>query len=233
MIGTAPLVIRQVGLINRSHVHAKPLPDRWPRMRHSGDGVFTPHFPAEIDGANCAASDHLTFNKVRNWRVTTGEFDPYDLYSSTLKRSTPVNAVIFQVLPTISLNTSYNVAITGSCTVAFNSTTQQWGDGSTSNAKTFTSTGGWNIHFYSGAPTTISVFFNNNSDYLEHIQFREGTLTSPGDNLILNTSFDEIDSHFYDIESWYEDSKDNVSVPTDTLGWLEGFNDSQIFTVFE
>ena len=233
MIGTDPLVIRQVGLINRSHVHVKPLPDRWPRMRHSGDGVFTPHFPAEIDGALCAGNDHLTFNRVREWQVTTGEFDPYELYEGTLMRGKSTNTVVRQSLPVLSLNTAYSVAITGSCTVAFNSTTQEWGDGSTSNAKTFTSTGGWNIHFYSGAPTTISVFFNNNSDYLEHIQFREGTLTSPGDDLISNTSFDQVDTHFYDIEGWYEDSKDVVSVPTDTLGWLEGFNDSQIFTVFE
>lgn len=233
MIGTAPLVIRQVGLINRSHVHAKPLPDRWPRMRHSGDGVFTPHFPAGIDSALCAGNDHLTFNRVLDWQVTTGEFDPYELYNTTLKRGKSTNTVVRQTLSTVSLNTSYSVAITGSCTVAFNSTTQQWGDGSTSNAKTFTGTGGWNIHFYSGAPTTISVFFNNNSDYLEQIRFREGNLSSPGDDLLTNTSFEQINTHFYDIEGWYEDSKDNISVPTDTLGWLEGFNDSQIFTVFE
>lgn len=237
MIGTAPLVVRQVGLINRSHVHAKPLPARWPRMRHDGDGVFTPHFPAEINNDGCAANDHLTLNKIPHWYVCNGEFDPFYLYDGTLSRGVPSSTMACQDLTTNDIQTGfYSVALSGAATVVFGGTSTTfswWGDqgaGNTGNDVRIED-GFANVAFGVSAPHTIGVRLDNNTDRVEAITMTYMEAT-PNVQKLKNHSFDSA-VYFYDIEGWYEDSKDTAIVPTNTLGWLEGFNDSQIYTIFE
>ena len=238
MIGTAPLVIRQVGLINRSHVHAKPLPARWPRMRHDGDGVFTPHFPAEINNDGCAANDHLTFNRVTDWYVCAGEVDPFMLYDSQLQRSVASNTQICQDLTTVDIHTGhYRVALSGSATIVFGgtNTTYSWfsgqGDGNTGNTIRLQD-GFADVSFGVSAPHTIGIRLDTNDDNVDAIELIDVHET-PNIQVLKNNMFEQSDVYFYDIEGWYEDSKDTTVVPANTLGWLEGFNDSQIYTIFE
>lgn len=238
MIGTAPLVIRQVGLIDRSHVHAKPLQAKWPRMRHDGDGVFTPHFPAEINNDGCAANDHLTYNKIPHWYVCNGEFEPVSLYEGTLQRNIDSYSQACQDLTNSGIQTGYyRIALSGAATVIFGGTTTTyswWGDQGENNTGSDVriEDGYANVAFGVSTPHTIGVRMDNNTDQVEAITMTYMEVT-PNEQVIKNHSFEEVDVYFYDIEGWYEDSKDTTVVPTDTLGWLEGFNDSQIYTVFE
>ena len=238
MIGTAPLVIKQVGLINRTHMRITPLPSKWPRMRHDGDGYFTPHFPASIIDDGCISDDHLTYNKLPHWYVSTGEFEPYTLHDGSLRRNTGNNAMVCQDLTTTGIVNGYHrVALSGSATIVFGgtTTTYSWWDaqGAGNTGNTVRLEDGYaNVAFGVSPPHTIGVRMDNNDDQVDEI-----TLTymevSPGVQLLENNSFEESDVYFYDIEGWHEDSKDTTIVPLNTLGWLEGYNDSQIFTVFE
>jgi len=238
MIGTAPLVIRQVGLIDRSHVHAKPLQAKWPRMRHDGDGNFTPHFPAEINNDGCAANDHLTYNKIHDWYVCTGEFDPYSLYEGVLKRLISNNTQVCQDLTSsgIVVGEHYRVSLSGSGTISFGGTNTvcTWmyaAAGNTGNSIRLED-GTADITFGVAPPDTIAIKLDNNSDEVYSISMLD-VHENPAVEMLQNTTFNEIGTYFYDIEGWYEDTKDTDLVPTNVLGWLEGFNDSQIYTVFE
>lgn len=238
MIGTAPLVIRQVGLINRSHVHARPLQARWPRMRHDGDGTFTPHFPAEISNDGCAANDHLTLNKVVGWYVCAGEVEPVALYDGSVRRNVSSNTQICQDLTNSGIHTGhYRVSLSGSGTVIFGgtTTTYSWfgdqGSGNTGNSVRLQD-GSADVSFGVTAPHTIAIRLDNNTDQVDAIELLDVHET-PNLQLLTNNSFEQSDVYFYDIEGWYEDSKDTTIVSTTTLGWLEGFNDSQIYTIFE
>lgn len=238
MIGTAPLVVKQVGLINRTHMRATPLPSKWPRLRHDGDGVFTPHFPAEINMDGCAANDHLTYNKIPHWYVCAGEFEPYALHDGSLLRNVNSASMVCQDLTNSGLSTGYyRVALSGAATVIFGGTTTTyswWGDqGAGNTGNTVQIEDGYaNVAFGVSTPHTISVRMDNNNDQVDAI-----TLTymevNPTEQVLKNYSFEDSDMYYYDIESWYEDSKDTTIVPSNTLGWLEGFNDSQIYSVFE
>jgi len=230
MIGTASLVIRR-GTINRSHVIAAPLPAKWPRMQHDGDGVFTPHFPASIENDGCAANDHLTFNKLESWYVCTGEFEPYSLFDASLRRNISLNTQACQSLTDsgVALG-NYRLSLSGSATVVFGGTTTTygWSDGSSVNSKRLQN-GFIDVSFGVSPPTTIGIRLDNDNDTVEAISLKD----TQNVEFISNSKFESASVYFYDIESWYADSEDTNLVPTNTLGWLEGFNDSQIFTVFE
>lgn len=227
MDGTTPLIINRVGVINRTHAFAKPMVHGHPRLRF-GDGFPVPGFPRLFMTDICTGSDHLTLTKIQDWQVTSGEFDPFDLFGSVLKRHTNANAQATQQLDNIQTGVTYSISVSGTGVVSFTApigTTYSWGVNHNTFAdetKTVTFTG--------GAPTAISIKLENNSHEIDAISMTEQNTTT---ELITNMDFVNTEEQFYDIESWYVDSEDERIVPHTTLGYLQGFNDTQIFTIFE
>lgn len=233
MIGVSPLTFNRGAYIQTNLIAAPPT-GKWPPLVQDG-GIFTPNTVEEIAGDFCAVTDHLTYNVVTDWTVTTGVFDPYDLFDGTLRRNTTSDAVVIQTLPALQTGVNYCVSVSSSgfCNITFNSGSITWGDGSTSNTKIFTSNGSNSVSF-STAPTTISIRLTQNSSEVYSISVKQGTCANTtGSEMLTNPSFENVISILYDIETWYQESADPNEVPTNTLGWLEGYNTGQLFTVFE
>lgn len=233
MIGISPLTFNR-GAYIQTNLVATQLTGRWPPLVQDG-GIFTPNAVEEITDDFCTVTDHLTYNIVTDWTVTTGVFDPYELFDGTLKRNTVSDALVIQTLPTIQTGVNYCVSVSSSgfCNITFNSGNMSWSDGSTSNTKIFTSNGANSVSF-STAPTTISIRLTQNNSEIYNISMKQGTCANiTGAELLANPSFENVESRLYDVETWYLDSQDPEEVPTNTLGWLEGYNTSQLFTIFE
>ena len=233
MDGTTPLVFNRVGMINRTHVFAKPVQQYWPRLQYDA-GYPKPHFPRMIDTDMCVGDNHITLHKVNNWSVTSGSFDPISLYTTMLQRDTNDNAQTTQTLSGLSTNTTYNISLTGDATISFSggTGTQYSWNGSAAgftNSIIFSDNSA-TVSFTNDTPDVISVKLNNNTQTVSKILMINNTT---GQNIVRNSDFSVVDEHFYSIEEWYSDSFDNNIVPTDTLGYLQGFNDALIFSIFE
>ena len=230
MIGSEPLVVKQA-TVNGGMIVAKPelLPRRWPLLVQYG-GVFVLNTIQEITSDFCAVSDHLTYNRVTDWSVGTGVFDPYELYDGVLQRYTASNASINQDLPTtIQTNTTYRVTVSGQATVGFTGSGFTWGDSSTGNSFVFDNSD--QTITFQNKPTQIFILLTSNSDKVYSVSLSGSDVGKADYEHVVNRTFDQVESELYDIESWYDESPSTVS--TDVLGWLEGYNSSQLFTVFE
>jgi len=85
------------------------------------------------------------------------------------------------------------------------------------------------VTFTGTPPTGISIQMQDNVDEIQSISI---TLESTDEEVLVNGDFTDIEVQFYDIESWYGDAYSGI-IPRDALGWLQGFNDSIIYTIFE
>lgn len=230
MIGTEPLVVKQT-TVNGGVIVARTdlLPRRWPLLVQYG-GIFVLNTIQEIADDFCAVTDHLTYNRVTDWSVGTGVFDPYELYDGVLQRNTTTNASVNQDLPTnMQTNTTYRVTVSGQAIVGFTGSGFTWGDNSTGNSFVFDNSD--QTITFTNKPTQIFAILTSSSDKLHSISL-SGDVSGKADyEHIVNRTFDQVNSELYDIESWYDESPSTVS--TNVLGWLEGYNTSQLFTVFE
>ena len=230
MIGTEPLVVKQT-TVNGGVIVARTdlLPRRWPLLVQYG-GIFVLNTVQEITNDFCAVSDHLTYNRVTDWSVGTGVFDPYELYDGVLQRYTTTNASVNQDLPTtMQTSTTYHVTVSGQATVGFTGSGFTWGDGSTGNSFVFDNSD--QTIAFQNKPTQIFILLTSDDDRVYSVSLSGDQSGVDNYEHVVNNTFDQIESELYDIESWYDESPTSVS--TDVLGWLEGYNDSQLFTVFE
>ena len=230
MIGTDPLVVKQT-TVNGGMIVASPglLPRRWPLLVQYG-GIFVLNTVQEITDDFCAVTDHLTYNRVSDWSVGTGVFDPYELYDGVLQRYTTSNASVNQDLPTtMQTGTTYRVTVSGQATVGFTGSGFTWGDGSTSNSFVFDNSD--QTITFANKPTQLFILLTSNSDKVYSVSLSGSDVGKADYEHVVNNTFDQVESELYDIESWYDESPSTVS--TDVLGWLEGYNTSQLFTVFE
>ena len=229
MDGTSPLLIKQIELINRTHVLARPVDSPWPDMGYIKDGVTypLPGFPRLFMDDGCSGLDHITYNVVNDWKVHAGVLSPSELRLTRLKQHGDMAAQIKQQITGLSTGTAYDITVTGKAEITFGGpadTAYSWGT---------------NTHVVDNE--TVSVTFSNNTpdmivvkifsaaDVVESVSVTDDQNVE----ILVNTGFNTIDRHFYDIESWYTDSYDLQTVPSDTLGWLEGPFPDQIFTIFE
>lgn len=227
MDGTTPLIINRVGVINRTHAFASPMIHGHPRLRF-GDGFPVPGFPRLFMTDICTGSDHVTLTKIQDWQVTSGTFDPFHLFGGMLRRNENTNTQATQQIDNLQTGVTYTISVTGTGVVSFTApfgTSYSWG-ANHNNFQNESKT----VQFTGGAPTSISIKLENNTHEIDAISMQAANSTT---ELITNMDFVNVEEHFYDIESWYVDSEDERIVPRDTLGYLQGFNDTQIFTIFE
>ena len=223
MDGTNALVIDRVRLIDRAHFRAYPVPVGWPRLF---ENATNPHFPRFFMRDICTGSDHVTLTTVANWKVTSGTFDPFQLYGHKLKQYENLNTITTQTLDNLQTGIQYNITVNGTGIVSFSGTPgtlYSWGrNNQRFNNDTKT------IEFLGSAPRNISIKVES-GDIVSEISMTD----SSGVEYIVNKDFTQHEKHFYDIEGWFVDSEDKDIIPDTLLGYLQGFNDSQIFTIFE
>lgn len=228
MDGTSPLIVNRVQVINRTHMFAAPMQSYWPPLQFDRDAYPVPGFPRLFMTDICTGSDHITFHQLDDWTVTAGVFDPFDLYANVLSRYSGVNAQATQQLPQLSTGVTYQISVSGDVVVSFSGgsgTQYSWN----TNSKTITDQQ-VDVTFTTDTPDVISVKFNNNTQQLDAITM---TNMSTNEQVLSNSDFTQTHEHFYDIEGWYVDSADPTTISPDTLGYLQGFNDVQLFTIFE
>ena len=229
MDGTNPLLIKQIKLINRTHVMARPLESAWPELGYIKDGVTypLPGFPRLFMDDGCSGLDHITYNVVNDWKVHAGVLSPRELRLTRLKQHGDMAAQIKQQITGLSTGITYKITTVGRCEIMFSGPadiTYSWG----TNTQVIDNET-VNVTFTNNTPDVIIVKLLSGDDVVESVSITDAQETE----VLKNTGFNTINRHFYDIESWYTDSYDLQTVPTDTLGWLEGPFTDQIFTIFE
>lgn len=221
---TKRLIFKQCGVINKVSIRAVIEPEKHPPKGAGIDGGY----PRILDLDICTGSDHITYNKINNWSVTQGTFDPFSLFDATLKRLEAVTTEVTQAGVSFTLDT-YSVKLAGKGSISFTGGSgYNWSTGNTTNAETIDNDE-VTVTFTGTPPTGISIQMQNNIDEIQSISI---TLESTDEEVLVNGDFTDIEVQFYDIESWYGDAYSGI-IPRDALGWLQGFNDSIIYTIFE
>ena len=221
---TKRLIFKQCGVINKVSIRAAIEPEKHPPKGAGIDGGY----PRILDLDICTGSDHITYNKINNWSVTQGTFDPFSLFDATLKRLEAVTTEVTQAGVSFTLDT-YSVKLAGKGSISFpGGSGYSWSTGNTTNAETIDSDE-VTVTFTGTPPTGISIQMQNNVDEVQSISV---TLESTDEEVLVNGDFTDIEVQFYDIESWYGDAYSGI-IPRDTLGWLQGFNEDIIYTIFE
>ena len=222
---TRRLIISRVGVIKGVSAKAELKPQQHPPVGPYGS---THAYPRQFDTDICTGSDHITYNRVKHWSVTSGVFDPFSRSDAILKR---LNSVDTETAQTgLSLDTgTYQIGLTGAGIIQFhNGGSYSWGSGSLVHGERLVDQN-TTVTFINQAPDSISLKLINSVDEIVAISLKN----SAGEEMLLNGTFDDVEEHFYDIDAWYTASTETDRIPTDVLGWLQGYNDSLIYTVFE
>jgi hypothetical protein len=218
---TRKLIIKQVGVIRKITVKSEIQPDRHPvepPKRHTRD----------IFSTGCGVEDHITFAMITSWSVNDGVFNPQALYQSKLKQHNQHAAEVVQSLPELSPGT-YQLTIVGSAVVSFeNGGTYSWSKGSQTNEE-LVQDETVSITFNTSAPDTIKLALRNQNHVVDSVSMKDASDNSH----IQNGQFTEMETHFYDLQSWFIASVDPKVIPPDTLGYLQGYNEHELYTVFE
>lgn len=219
---TKKLLIKQIGLVRQ--VGAK---SEIKKIEHPPSEIS--HYPRVPDTDICTGSDHLTFVTVSDWSAVSGVFDPFSLSEAVLKRLNSTDAETTQSSLSLEVDTTYQLGLTGAGLIIFeNGNNYEWGTGALGNSEMMnnqTTT----VVFRGSAPDKITIKLVTDDQQIEAI-----SLTDPeGNEIIRNNDFINATTHFYGINAWYVATKDERIVPRDTLGYLQGFNDDMIYTVFE
>lgn len=214
------LIIKQVGVIKKVGAKAELEPE--PHPKHA-----TNHYPRDIFSDVCVGANHLTFTIISGWTVQEGVFEPRGLKTSVLKRLNNTAATTIQKV--LGLNPGlYQLTVDGTARVMFdNGGTYAWGTGSMSNQDILTNET-TTVRFNNKAPDTIKIRLENEEHQVNSISLKN----EQGVEQLINNDFTEIETHFYDVESWWVASLDERMVPRDTLGFLEGFNEFNLYTIF-
>ena len=105
---TKRLIFKQCGIITGMSVRAALEPEKYPPKGNGIDGGY----PRILDLDICTGSDHITYNKINNWSVTQGTFDPFSLFDATLKRLEAETTEVTQAGVRFTLDT-YSVKLAG------------------------------------------------------------------------------------------------------------------------
>lgn len=223
---TKRLIIKQVGVIGKTGITAALEPVMHPPRGNGIDGGY----PRLIDVDICTGSDHITYNKINNWSVANGLFDPFSLFDATLKRLKSVDTEATQSGLSVTTGT-YVVTLTGEGTISFTGGSgYSWSTGSLTNSEHLNNQSAIITFAGNSTPASVSIVMKNDTDMVTRLSMvKQG---SPDDELIINGDFTDVTSHYYDIEGWYTAVLSN-NIPLDVLGWLQGFNETVIYGVHE
>lgn len=197
------------------------------KVEHPPTGIS--HYPRVPDTDICTGSDHLTYTRVDDWSVVSGVFDPFSLHQAILKRLNSVDTETTQSGLSIEIDTTYQLSLTGAGLIIFeNGNNYEWSTGGLSNSELINNQT-VSVTFRNTAPDKINIRLVTDDQQVQAI-----SLTDPqGVEIIRNNDFTRVETHFYDTNAWYVAALDERMVPKDALGYLEGFNDSFIYTIFE
>lgn len=218
---TKRLVLKQVGLIRQTNARAELEP-----IGHPAPGGG--HYPRDLQTDQCVGVDHLTYTFVTDWRVSAGTFDPFSLYNAILKRLNSVNTEVTQ--SGLSLNVAtYNISLTGAGLIIFNSGGDyEWSTGGMTNQDRLVDESA-TVTFKSNTPASVTIRLENDTDEVSALSITD----SNGVEQLLNPDFNQIEEHFYDIDSWHDAVEYPGIIPPDVLGYLQGYNEHILYTVFE
>lgn len=218
---TKRLVIKQVGLIRQTSARAELEP-----IGHPAPGGG--HYPRDFLTDQCVGVDHLTYTIITDWQVSAGTFDPFSLYNAILKRLNSVNAEVTQ--SGLSLNVAtYNISLTGAGLIIFNGGGDyEWSTGGMTSQDRLVDQSA-TVTFKSTTPTSVTIRLENDADEVSALSITD----SNGVEQLLNPDFTQTEEHFYDIDSWHDAVEQPEIVPPDVLGYLQGYNEHILYTVFE
>ena len=218
---TKRLVIKQVGLIRQVGARAELEP-----IGHPAPGGG--HYPRDLLTDQCVGVDHLTYTIITDWHSTAGTFDPFSLYNAILKRLNSVNAEVTQSGLSLNVDT-YNISLTGAGLIIFNGGTDyEWSTGGMTSQDRLVDQSA-TVTFKNIAPTSVTIRFEHDVDEVSAVSITD----SNGVEQLLNSDFTQQEEHFYDIESWHAAAESPGIVPPDVLGYLQGYNEHILYTVFE
>ena len=151
--------------------------------------------------------------------------------SSILKRLNGNDAEITQPGLSLDINKLYHINLTGAGIISFQTDGGcLWSSGALGDSEFIDSTT-VTVQFTTIAPIGINILSDSNSTDISAISLKE--VDGDGTELLSNPGFSDYYEHFYDVEGWYRavDSGDTIDI--DALGWLAGYNDHNIYTIFE
>ena len=219
---TKKLIIKQIGLVRQ--VGAK---SELRKLEHPPSEIS--HYPRQPDTDICTGSDHITYTRIDDWSVVTGVFDPFSLSDAILKRLNSEDTETTQSSLSLEIDTTYQLGLTGAGLIIFEGgSNYEWSSGSLSNMEMLTDQT-VDVVFRNTAPTAISIRLITQTQEVTNISLKN----PQGVEMIRNNDFTQVETHFYDVNAWYVAAHDERMVPKNVLGYLEGFNDSFIYTVFE
>ena len=180
---------------------------------------------------SCIAEIFLTLNVIDDWVVHRGILEPNFLSSNILRKLfDTMNTSIKQELPSIETDTVYEVQLTGKGTVQFEGTGgYKWSTASSQDSESLDNET-VDITFIDRVPTHIKIILNSADDNVGGISVRG---KSTKDDIIRNGDFDSITSTQYSLNEWRSASSTPGFIPLNSLGWLNGFNESEIYTIFD
>lgn len=215
------LIIKQVGVIKQVAAKAELEPTPHPKQAQT-------HYPRDFLQDACVGANHVTFTIITGWTVEEGVFEPRGLYQSILKRLNDTAATTVQKVLGLS-PTTYQITVQGSARIEFdNGGTYEWGTGSITNSDVVTNRT-TTVKFSGQVPDTIKIRLESNDQQVSSISLKN----EQGVEQLINNDFTQVETHFYDVESWWVASLDERMVPRNTLGFLEGFNEYNLYTLFE
>lgn len=218
---TKRLILRQVGLIRQTSARAELEP-----VGHPAPGGG--HYPRDFETDQCVGVDHLTYTIIPHWQNTSGVFDPYSLYNAILKRLDSVEAEVTQSGLGLNVGT-YNISLTGAGLITFHDGGDyEWSSGSMIKQERLVDQSA-TVIIKSTAPTSVTIRLENDIDELSAISITDNN----GVEQLINHDFTQFEEHFYDIDSWHDAAIHPEIVPTDVLGYLQGYNQHILYTVFE
>lgn len=219
---TKKLIISRVGVIRQVSAKAELEPVNHPK-------ADVGHYPRTFLQDTCVGANHLTYVKVNSWRVSAGVHDPYSLRDTTLKRLNNTDSEATQTDLDVSVG-AYTISLTGTGKIIFNGGDQvEWGTGSLTQDEIL-SDETTTVEFKGArAPQSVTICLTTDTQQVSKIEL----IDTHSIQKIMNPEFNQVETHFYDVESWWVASLDPEIVPPDVLGYLEGFNEYTLYTVFE
>lgn len=218
---TKKLIISKVGVIRQIAVKSELEPVQHPK-------AATGHYPRDFMSDACVGANHLTFVIVNEWNVTTGTHDPYSLKNAVLKRLNNTVSEVTQTGLGVTVGT-YSIALTGAGLIIFNDGGDyEWSTGAITKQERLVNQTA-TVKFKNKSPQSITIRLENDADEVSAVTLS----SSAGSQQIVNYDFTQVETHFYDVESFWTASLFPEIVPPDTLGYLEGFNQHNLYTIFE
>lgn len=187
-----------------------------------------PNWPPYEEMVMCTADTYINVNFITTWSVHTGAFDPFSLSSGVLRRLSNIRSGAAQSIVGVMSDTTYVASIDGAgryfLTGAENIT---WSNGSTDD---YVDLNNSSVSFTASTPPTgVRVELLSDTNQISSVSLKD----TNNIEILQNHDFSQFETDFYDVNGWHLDQDDPYAVDPYSLGWLDGFNDYQKYTLFQ